>query len=97
MNVKYQYMQFLKNYYHTHDDIHDLALEAQAVLTKKVDKIVKRYFIWCILAQRRRLKLHLIECLPNYNYKIQTYQVSDLVKVETFFFVFIKEVHGLLS
>lgn len=49
MNVKYQYMQFLKNYYHTHDDIHDLALEAQAVLTKKVDKIVKRYFIWCIL------------------------------------------------
>lgn len=49
MNVKYQYMQFLKNYYHTHDDIHDLALEAQAGLMKKVNKIVKRDFIWCIL------------------------------------------------
>lgn len=65
LNVKYQYMQFLKNYYHTHDDIHDLALEAQAGLMKKVNKIVKRDFIWCILAQRRRMKLHLIECLPN--------------------------------
>lgn len=68
--------------------IHDLALEAQAGLTKKVNKMLCLVY----LSSGRRMKLHLIECLPNNDYKIQTYQVSDLVKVETFFSVFIKEV-----